>query len=115
MPRVGQVDSRELAQVWAAAWLKRADYPQQQPGLPSALRRLSAWLWRTKRTAAEPDYYSQLAAIPGVPEEYRVLALAIARHQRSVAAFYRLLTIDDFAANGRTDRAALATPRQTAS
>ena len=106
MAQVSELNPRNFATVWSSAWLRRADFHRGSSRLGRALTRLRGWAHRARAGAVEPDYFSQLAATPGVPDECKARALVIIMHQRKLASLYRLLAIDDFAAGARAARAA---------
>jgi hypothetical protein len=95
MGAVDRLETSGFVTVWASTWLRPAPYRRRPAGFAArAVSRLvRACVGRARR--AEPDYFSQLANIPDLPQRHKVLALSIVMHQRKEAALRRLIMVDE--------------------
>lgn len=86
-----------FATVWASTWLRQSPYRRRPSGF--AARAMSA-LWRSHAPQADAatagaGYFSRLADLPDLPQNYKVRALSIVMHQHKEAALQRLVTADE--------------------
>jgi hypothetical protein len=52
--------------------------------------------WQQRDAKGEgTDYFSRVASIPDLPQDYKVRALAIAMHHRRLAALRQLIVADE--------------------
>jgi hypothetical protein len=95
MGAADQLDTNAFVDVWASTWLRPAPYRRRPASFAARAvsRLLRACVGRARR--ADPDYFSQLANIPDLPQRHKVLALSIVMHQRKEAALRRLIMADE--------------------